>query len=126
MVYSKETYSTPPGAKQFVPKIATQLEAEEGTEIDLRSWSPVRIKQAISEVDPTYTSQAGVPTAAPLNIGLINGDTLTGNIYISTGSSSITDWVLVVEGDISKEEVSLRRTARFVQTQGLLVRMMRA
>lgn len=55
-----------------------------------------------------YSSQAGVPSTTPGAIGIFNGNTSTGDVYISRGVASSADWKLLSDGrDIAADGAKL-------------------
>tara|TARA_R110000851_G_scaffold252741_2_gene405197 strand:- start:3597 stop:4934 length:1338 start_codon:yes stop_codon:yes gene_type:complete len=67
MTFSSDTYPTPDDPSYFAPISVTQAEAEAGTEVDIRSWSPERVKQAVTSLDAV-----GYPAADSTKVGFIS------------------------------------------------------
>ena len=59
-----------------------------GTNTTVSSMTPAVVKATY------YTSQAGVPSSTPAAKGLFNQNTTNGDMYVSVGSASSTDWEL--------------------------------
>jgi hypothetical protein len=84
MAYSKETYTTPPDDNLFVPETVTQIEAEAGTEVDVRSWSPERVKQAIDALAAAYPPADAAKIAHLAVTQAVNLDTLESDTATNT------------------------------------------